>query len=1467
MAKKYRCPYCDNYKDESPKLIEHIEEEHPDLIPKGYSATRVVYNIRNKRDHGTCPICKKPTPWNEKNARYDVLCGRKSCHDKYVKRFEENMIRIYNKPRLLDDMEQQEKMLANRRISGAYKFQDGGVHTYTGSFELKALEFFDKVLEVKSNELMVPGPILEYKDPQTNTIRNYIPDIYWINLNLLIEVKDGGSNPNTRNMPIYRAKQEAKEKMITDKGEFNYLRLTNNNFAQLLSIIAEIKKAYLEGDKTPIVRINEEAKLEESTILELNGPVGGMPPNNAHDGYIVYAGYNGIIKSTDDDNRAEAEKKRRKEYLANDIISDKIVGVDEQGNIKIYPKKVLEGADLTIYRYKGSKRRFLEVASGKKLDKTFYEALSGRSYFDNQIDYDPLFEKVDLFKLLSKVDGVKINLEQQFKEVLNKPLHYFPVMDEYDSVVKEQLLQNHPEYTILEDVNGYFLLNRVTKERSLSRQDITDLSLYLETDNTEEAIEKWENDSNKELLDKDFESKADLDSQYNDFNLMHKKLRRESDWKSMDLFNGKTNEERYREKQAEFLRKPLKPTPEEYDGAKRGINEAAIEVNTPEELYKELKSYSYGMVVDPKNYKTLSPAEVQKHRKGICWDFVTLENNIFKTKFRGMPSKCYYMQRDSDFNTHTFLMYNKNGKYYIFEVSWGKHMGIHEFNSKDEALKTYLDEFLKDSKKESKRYVLIEYPCPRPGMDSGQFINWIYSRGTIIKEVGKMVKFLTDGGWTNESSELNLFTDKKDFYLDVDKFESGQIRLLFITGMSGGGKTTLANKLAKQYNATLISLDDMGHEGFAKNEYFRGKPDELKTFKNWLNRKNLPKPANFSPTYIEELRLKYINFCLNKYKNKKFIVEGVYIPAMYEIDLNKEVFREGNFALIILGTSVVKSMLRRVVRDNVDLARWYNPLTFLGQYVHFTKEQNKIRNEFIKEETYHFEKVNYGQDQIDNAKEWSANSGIIIITPQSTLEDLEFNWNQYNSQHRKLQRESDWKSQELFGMNNETHYNYLKSKFVKKDIDDDPTERYDGVDTIFEESDKYIGQKEYEEYIDRGSRFDILRNWFERNVAKDIAAIPPFNLDTLKSVVTLSTYNELQERKDFVNKKTNSAIFGVLYKTDSATVSKAKRWLKRAREEDAKLVKLRLKQVPAIGSNFGVVLDIQKDKIYFKLIYRKSNVYVVYKDKPIKYLVEDAIPTLDPTIYTNNLIPNTFTDMPCFTPAEFDYYGSQPGEIGFTVSPSLGKWLDEYTKLFKTGTITEEFTKLNRERIQKIREASVDEYLSLGWNPAIPFTAKYRAKIDKRINEAMRLSIVSETKKFPIQIDNEWNITVKIPSKLDIEQSYQECHMTMKEYAKVKNIDGLKYEIVKMKWLLENVNRNLKDKSLNKDTRKILTDQRARIINDYKKYLNLILKNDPKYNITKHYLNSPYYDKIIKIDGSTVKALSSTLRKLYPFMN
>ena len=51
------------------------------------------------------------------------------------------------KQEMLKDPEYQNNiMLANRSISGKYKFQDGTIRTYVGSYEHKFLEFMDKFL-------------------------------------------------------------------------------------------------------------------------------------------------------------------------------------------------------------------------------------------------------------------------------------------------------------------------------------------------------------------------------------------------------------------------------------------------------------------------------------------------------------------------------------------------------------------------------------------------------------------------------------------------------------------------------------------------------------------------------------------------------------------------------------------------------------------------------------------------------------------------------------------------------------------------------------------------------------------------------------------------------------------------------------------------------------------------------------------------------------------------------------------------------------------------------------------------------------------------------------------------------------------------------------------------------------------------------------------------------------------------
>lgn len=262
-TKKYACPYCDA-KLNRMDLISHVENKHEALIPEDYSATRVVYESINKTNHGTCMICKKPVyDWNEKLSRYNNLCGSDKCRAEVRRIALERHIKTYNTPTLLNDPEHQEKMLANRKISGKYKHSDGGEFTYTGKFEKATIEFMDKVMNIPSKDIQMPGPILEYDFRGEK--HSWITDIYYIPANLIIEVKDGGDNPNNRSMPEYRAKQVAKEQMVTELGTFNYLRLTNNNFAQLLEVLAEIKYENMDQSEAPKVVLN----INESLIIEL----------------------------------------------------------------------------------------------------------------------------------------------------------------------------------------------------------------------------------------------------------------------------------------------------------------------------------------------------------------------------------------------------------------------------------------------------------------------------------------------------------------------------------------------------------------------------------------------------------------------------------------------------------------------------------------------------------------------------------------------------------------------------------------------------------------------------------------------------------------------------------------------------------------------------------------------------------------------------------------------------------------------------------------------------------------------------------------------------------------------------------------------------------------------------------------------------------------------------------------------
>ena len=267
-ARKVKCPYC-NFKNTKEKVIAHIDKKHEDLIPEGYTAARVLFNSIHHIDHGTCVVCKQPTEWNENTNKYKRLCNNPKCREKLREMYKKNMMKVYGKTTLLNDANQQKKMLANRGISGVYTFQNGKLKEYTGSYEKKMLEFLDKIMGFDPDDIIMPGPTIDYVYKGEH--HKWITDALIVPYNLVIEVKDGGDNPNKRVMTTYREKQIAKEEMITNMGTYNYIRLTNNQFEQLIEILYELKMQMLndnEETRKAIIRVNEDTNLVHEAVLD-----------------------------------------------------------------------------------------------------------------------------------------------------------------------------------------------------------------------------------------------------------------------------------------------------------------------------------------------------------------------------------------------------------------------------------------------------------------------------------------------------------------------------------------------------------------------------------------------------------------------------------------------------------------------------------------------------------------------------------------------------------------------------------------------------------------------------------------------------------------------------------------------------------------------------------------------------------------------------------------------------------------------------------------------------------------------------------------------------------------------------------------------------------------------------------------------------------------------------------------------
>ena len=383
-----------------------------------------------------------------------------------------------------------------------------------------------------------------------------------------------------------------------------------------------------------------------------------------------------------------------------------------------------------------------------------------------------------------------------------------------------------------------------------------------------------------------------------------------------------------------------------------------------------------------------------------------------------------------------------------------------------------------------------------------------------------------------------------------------------------------------------------------------------------------------------------------------------------------------------------------------------------------------------------------------------------IINPMLDEEEIiDREWERYNSYTKPFRRKSDWIALQYFGMDNMQVYDHLKSDMYGKEYvkvgkitdgncgsSDDPLNLAESADELY-----YVPVSQRVDDIDQAlSTIDNLDNKMEEaeQYMKDqgyILLIPALipNLDILENY--WDAYKTMVMRHQRMADWKTMELFGLT--NEQIYIAMKKKFLEKGQDykndDNDPNVELYVTENRLLESYFDT--GIQKDdftnaelaKGLFNVARRPD-----FTDKSAgKKLITHAIDQYEGL--TVNVPSNTwdYTDLPAYTPDELiddgvysgginPEYPQQPNDDLITGDIVMSEeWFREYCNFFATGAMTEEFNRLNLDRVHKLeslylrtdRDKSWNESVKkLGWNPAYEFTPKNRAINDIFMRQTMK---------------------------------------------------------------------------------------------------------------------------------------------------
>lgn len=178
-------------------------------------------------------------------------------------------------------------------------------------------------------------------------------------------------------------------------------------------------------------------------------------------------------------------------------------------------------------------------------------------------------------------------------------------------------------------------------------------------------------------------------------------------------------------------------------------------IKSPEELLNYMdNNISYGFIGKNGNkytnmfseewndwyneYYLQSGEEVLNSKVGTCWDQVELERLWFeKNNYKYKTIFIWFeVERENNLPTHTFLIYEKDNKYYWFEHSFEAQKGIHEFNSEKDAIEFIKSKQIEYAKMNNnditdeniKTLAAYEYSKPQSHLSVDEYLNHVTAK-------------------------------------------------------------------------------------------------------------------------------------------------------------------------------------------------------------------------------------------------------------------------------------------------------------------------------------------------------------------------------------------------------------------------------------------------------------------------------------------------------------------------------------------------------------------------------------------------------------------------------------------------------------------------------------------------------------------------------------------------------------------